>query len=203
VNGTFEPPHPNGAAHRNEQASRRRRRRRNIILGAVVVVAMAWGYAFWFSVTRNTSPELLDDADRAAVIGACDRARAQLETIETEPIGETAPTRVREENEILTAMVREFDALSPADNDPRAALDGWTNDWTDLIAAREAFAADLADDGSARAPSVPNVKENSLKPITVRMTEYAEQQDMPTCTVTALQADVVDRERDYTVTTEE
>jgi hypothetical protein len=199
VNGTFEPPHPNGAVHRNEKAARRRRLRRNVILAAVIVVAVAWGYALWFSVTRNTSPELLDDADRATIIAACDRAREQLQTIQTEPIGDTAVARIREENDFLTAMVREFDAVSPTEDDPRTALTGWTNDWTQVIAARERFAADLEPDGSARF-SVPNIKQGSLKPITVRMTDYADQQDMPTCTVSALQADVLDRERDYTLT---
>ena len=202
MNGTFEPPHPNGAVHRNEKAMRRRRLRRNLIAGVVVVIAIAWGYALWFSVTRNTSPELLDDADRAAVIGACDRARDVLEDIDTPTSGTDAVTRIREENEVLTAMVREFDAISPADEDPRAALSGWTNDWTELVAAREDFATDLEPDGTARF-SVPSVKEGSLKPITVRMTEYAEQQNLPTCTVTALQADVVDRERSYTLVEEE
>ena len=202
MNGTFEPPHPNGAVHRNEGVARRRRIRRNVIVAAVIIVAIAWGYALWFSVTRNTSPELLDDADRAAVVAACDRARDELQKIETEPIGDTAVTRIREENDILTAMVRELDDISPADDDPRTALTGWTNDWTEVIAARDRFATDLEPDGSARF-SVPNIKAGSLKPITVRMTDYAEQQDMPTCTVTALQADVVDRDRDYNLVEED
>jgi hypothetical protein len=202
VNGTFEPPHPNGAAHRNEKAARRFRLRRNAIVAVVIVVAIAWGYALWFSVTRSTSPELLDEADRTTVIAACDRAREQLQTIATEPIGDTAVARIREENDILTAMVRKFDDVAPADDDPRTALNGWTNDWTEVIAARERFAADLEPDGTARF-SVPNIKAGSLKPITVRMTEYADQQDMPTCTVDALQADVLDRVRDYTLTEEE
>jgi hypothetical protein len=200
VNGSFEPPHPNGAVHRNEQVARRRRRRRNLVVAIVVVVAIAWGYALWFSVSRS-SPELLSDKDHDAIASACDSARTKLEGIDIEPVGNTAVARIRDENEVLTQMVRDFDEVAPSKDDPRRALSGWTNDWTDVIAAREKFAADLEPDGSARF-SVPTVRPGSLKPITDRMNDYADQQNLPTCSATALQADVVDRDRDYTLVEE-
>jgi hypothetical protein len=169
-----------------------------VLLGLLVVVGLAWGYAIWYSVSQR-SPENLDDAARAAVAEACTNARNELDSLPDLASDATAAedvALVRDENEVLTRMTDEVDAVRPDGSDPRVALDGWTEDWRALIRARAQFAGDLEADGTARL-SIPTVSEGGLKPITDRMDAYATQRGLDSCRPEVLQAEVVDGPRDY------
>ena len=71
MNQQFEAPHPNGAVTKNEKP-KRRRFLRPFLYGVLVVVIILWGYAIWFSVTRQ-SPENLDKDAQSEVASACAR----------------------------------------------------------------------------------------------------------------------------------
>jgi hypothetical protein len=198
VNQVFEAPHPNGAVTVKEQP-KRRRLRRQLLLAVLVAVGLAWGYAIWYSVTQ-TSPESLDHASRTAVSNACTTARNELVALPDLTASSTAGDNValvRNENVVLTRMTDRIEAVQPKGGDARAALEGWTKDWRDLITARATFASDLEADGTARL-RIPTVSRGSVKPISERMDEYATQRGLDSCRPQNLQAEVVDGPRDYT-----
>jgi hypothetical protein len=197
MSSQLEAPHPNGAVTTNEPP-RRSLRRRRIVLAVLVLVGIAWGYAIWYSVTRD-APEDLDDAAQAAIERACAPARDALIDLPDFGAESTAAddvALVRQENAIFETMVTDIEAVEPETEDARAALAGWAEDWRELLAARTAFADDLEADGTARL-QIPAVSSGSVQPITDRMDEYAGQQGMTACQVQLLQAEVVDVPRVY------
>lgn len=198
MNGEFEPPHPNGAVH-HRGGSPAHPGRRRLFQATVIVVALAWGFAFWWMWTHRGSPERLDPAAHEQLAAVCSQARDELRALPDlgpQPTGPEYVSLVQQENAIFDDMTRQFEGVTPDEKDSRAALDAWTKDWTDLIGARRAFAADLAEDGTARL-RIPSVRPGSLEPITERMNTYARARDLPDCTAEALQVEVVDQPRDY------
>jgi hypothetical protein len=199
VDQPFEPPHPNGGPKLPEPPTRRRIWRWIATVG-IAVVLVAWGIAIFFSLTAG-SPEDLDDDALAALEAACDETLAALEAPPQLTQGASADeniSRVEFENDVFTEMVDRVDAIAPDSGDAARALDAWLDDWRALIAARAAFAIDLADDGTARL-RVPSVSSGSVRPISDRMNEYATARGLDQCTTDALQAENVDGVRAYGV----
>ncbi len=194
----FEAPHPNGAVTRNEKP-KRRRFLRPFLYGVLVVVIILWGYAIWFSVTRQ-SPENLDKDAQAAVANACATALQSVKALPDlpkKPTAEEVVTLVRQENGELTTMVDRIDAVDTDGADANKALHSWVDDWRSVIAARATFADDLAADGTARL-NIPAVKKGGLEPVTDRMDTYALGRNLDDCRPEQLQVEVVDQPRNYT-----
>ena len=106
---------------------------------------------------------------------------------------------VRQENEIFDDHDRRDRRRAADGADAATALDKWLDDWRKLDRRRAAFADDLADDGTARL-STPAVKSGGLEPITERMNGVrAAARKLDECQPDALQAEVVDGPRDYTI----
>ncbi|MGQ0824120.1 MAG: hypothetical protein ACT4OX_03635 [Actinomycetota bacterium] len=197
MTGSLEEPHPNGAPTSATTSPPPNPLRRRLLLGALVVVALAWGYAIWFSVTR-TPPENLSEDTRRAVGAACTDARQALRTLPdlaAEPTAGAAIALVRDENNVFEEMIIRFRDTAPAGGDAGEALEKWTDDWDAVVDARAAFADDLDADGEARL-TLPAV-DGGVRPITDRMDEYAEARGLDACTPNALQVEVVDSAREY------
>ena len=197
MTGSLEAPHPNGSAQTADDPPSRPWRRR-AFAAALVVVAIAWGYAIWYSVTRD-SPEALDETARTAVASGCTDAVAALRALpdlSEDPIAEDAVELVRDENAVFASMVDEFRAVAPDDSDAADALAKWADDWDAVIAARAAFANDLEADGTARL-EIPAVEQGGVRPITDRMDEYSQARGLDDCIAVSLQIEVVDGPRIY------
>ena len=200
----FEVPHPNGAAkngsHRFHRGRRIPRVRRGWIIGGAVVFVGLWIFAIIWSVTvTRHSPEHLDDAAAADVEAACVAAQNALESLPALPDpapGADRVARVRAENEILSAMTDRFDDVEPVDATPASALRQWTADWRRVIAAREQYANDLETQKRARFV-VPAAR--GIQPVTDKMEDFVLEQSgrTNTCSTAALQAEVVEGERQY------
>ena len=197
MNQPFEPPHPNGAPPTPPRRPRRRIWFWLGVTGAVLFLGF-WAFAIWFSLTAG-SPEDLDDASLAALGAACDEAFAALEDAPQFPEDGTADdnlARIEVEDAIFNEMLVAVDAIQPDSVDAARALDAWVNDWRALLEARAEFAADLADDGTARL-RVPAVSAGSVRPISDRMNEYALARGLGQCGTDTLQAENVDGVRQY------
>src|SRR5262249_22010430 len=109
---------------------------------------------------------------------------------------------VRQENEIFHAMADRIDQVRPKGTDAHKALVAWVADWRKVIEARAKFANELEADGQARL-RIPAVNAGSVQPVTDRMDTYAMNRGLDVCRPQALQAEVVDQPRDYSVAQEE
>jgi hypothetical protein len=197
----FERPHPNGAV-RAGGSTRARRLRNRILVGVLVLAGLAWAYAIWFSVTRS-SPEELDSDARAEVEDACSEARralVALPNVDADSTVDERVNRITQENETFAAMTSRFGDVRPDGEDAAVALEKWSDDWRELVATRDAYASDLADDGEASPLEKPNAGRGDLEPITVRMNEYAENQDLEVCSPESLLIEVVEGRRVYSET---
>jgi hypothetical protein len=172
------------------------RARRSVFVTLLVLVIAAWAFALVYSVTRS-EPEPLDDASRAALARACERAEGRLRALDDLGPGDTtevAAVLVDEENAIYAEMLASMREVSPTDADGAAALRGWLDDWDELVAAR-ALHADELRDGDTSGFDIPAERSGGSKPITVRMNEYAEMKGLEQCTPSMLRAEVTDRPR--------
>ena len=199
VSTDVEQPHPNGAVTVVEER-KRPTWRRWLVLGVVVAVALLWTFAIWYSVTRE-SPEDLDDDALDGLARSCETAKTRLEALPDLPEEPTAADVIAlmdQEDEAFATMVDDMGRITTSGDDAQGALDAWVQDWRDVLDARATFAADLENDGTARF-NLPTVTRGSLEPITERMEEYAAGRGLDQCTPLALQAEVVDVPRDYTL----
>jgi hypothetical protein len=202
VSTDVDQPHPNGAVTVAEER-KRPTWRRWLVLGVVVAIALLWTFAIWYSVTRE-SPEDLDDDALVGLARSCETAESRLEALPDLPEEPTAAEVIAlmdQEDEAFAAMVDDMGRITTSGDDAQGALDAWVQDWRDVLDARATFAADLEDDGTARF-NLPTVTRGSLEPITERMEEYAAGRGLDQCTPLALQAEIVDVPRDYTLVSE-
>jgi hypothetical protein len=200
----FEAPHSNGAVTNGSGTSRPKRRlpripRGLIIAGAVLFVGV-WIFAIIWSVTVTpNSPESLDDQAATDVEAACAGAMRELESLPELPDPAPGADRValiREENEILTTMTTQLDAVDPTGSTPASALTQWTADWRRVIAARAKYATDLETERRARFV-VPAAR--GIQPVTDKMDDFVREQSgrIDSCFTGALQAEVVEGIRQY------
>ena len=196
--GDFEGPHPNGALQRPRDG-RARRVRRRLLLAAAIVVAVAWAYAIWYSVTRK-NPEDLDEASAAAVEQVCERALDELRRLpDFDPGGgiQDDVALIEDENDVFEAMIDRLAAVEPDGNDRDAAAKAygrWLDDWRTLVARRAAVVPDLLEDGAA----VPDFRrDGEPEPIATRMQAYVNAQGLGACDPSTLQIENVDRPREY------
>ena len=193
---TSSPRFPNVATGKMGTPGSPRRWKRGALTTALLMAASAWGIALVYSVTRS-SPEPLDSISRKQISRSCARARASLQALPTingndEP--KTRAQRLRNETEVLAAMVDRFAMIHPPSSDGSLALERWTHDWSLLLRARDRHARGLPDDPD-RSFAIP--AEQGSKPITVRMNDYATQHGLHACTTDVLQAEITVGSRLY------
>ncbi len=200
--GPFEPPHSNGAVHQSG-ITRARRRRRRIILAAGAAIALAWIVALTYAALElGHSPERLSRNDAASVAGYCSAAQRQLQQLpKPSPVqGADRVARIRAEDAVFTVMTNGFRTVTPRASTPANALKGWITDWSNVIAARERYAHDLA----ATATTGAKVRlvlpaTGGVKPVTDRMNDFVRENhpNLDACFTDGLQLENVEGPRVY------
>jgi hypothetical protein len=171
------------------------------MLGGLLLFAAAWTVAIIYSATTGgRSPERLDDRNAKSVETACLDAQRSLSALPQIGVRAAPPdraARVADEDRILTAMVSDLRALRPPGEEPATALNGWLDDWRDLIEARERYVDDLGRIGDEARFVEPATK--GIKPIADTMNEWILEQGTRTesCNTGVLQVEVVEGPRTY------
>jgi hypothetical protein len=206
VSETLAPPNANGSSNGSSNGAaphherdHARLIRQRIALIALIVIGAVWIFAIVWSVTVTThSPERLDGASAATLSAACNDAQAQLKALpKSYPrLGADRVARIGQENAILSAMIMRFNQVHPPHSSPAKALQGWTRDWTNVVAARAKYAHDLQT--LHRAELVLPATQG-INPVTQRMDDFVRESHpyLDACFTTALQLDVVEGPRVY------
>jgi hypothetical protein len=166
-----------------------------ILIGFLAVLAAMIGALF-----LDTSEEPIGDA-RAAVEAACGNARSALRalgSVDGDVTNVDLADRIRTETELLRNMVAAFDAAETGNTAGQRALDAWAADWSALLDARDAAAAETAR-GIRRQAWLPPEAPGKAKAIDGRMDEYARREAIGACTTTALEADNLYGQRFYNI----
>ena len=175
----------------------RKRWKRAVFVAALTAFVGVWAFGFWYDAHRP-KPEPLDTTSALAVNASCRAAVASLSALPTVGTAPTVPgraTRVHGEDAVLTTLVSELAAIHPTDRDGAKALEGFTDDWRHLIAARERYAAALF--ASSKRPRLVIPVDPTGAPATIRMGEYARIHKLDDCTPDSLQGEVVEGPRTY------
>jgi hypothetical protein len=197
---TLVEPSSNGHGHADDGSddpgARRRPWRRRVALAVVLLVAAAWGFALWYSLTR-VGPEPLDVESRGALRSACtDAAEALrgLPALGDRPTASQRVARIREENAVFATLLDRARRVQPTNGEGARALDGFLTDWKALVRARVRYAHAVATAPRARL-EIP--VDPAGAPATRRMDDYAVGHDLRVCSPLALQAEIVEGARDY------
>jgi hypothetical protein len=163
----------------------------------LLAFAGVWAFGFWYD-THRPKPEPLDATSMQAANAACQSAVVSLSAIP--PVG-GAPTvadratRDRDENAVLTTLVKRLGAIRPTSREGAKALTAFTADWQHLTEARERYVDALL--ASPKRPKLFIPVDPTGAPVTIRMGEYARIHKLDDCTPDSLQGEVVEGPRTY------
>lgn len=196
----FETPHPNGAAHVPERAHRRPPTEFIFLMLGVALVAIL--IIVGWVLFGSKSPERLAPAEAAQLSGACTRAQQSLAALPNSfpRLGADRVARIRAENDVLRRMVAQLRATHIAEKTPAAAVQGWSNDWANVIQARATYADNLqAAKGTDKTVKFVVPARTGVKPITNDMDDFVRENhpNLDACFTTALQLEVVEGPRTY------
>jgi hypothetical protein len=166
-----------------------------LLLAFLLVCA---GIVLGWTLFGSRSPEHLAAEDATSAERTCASAHRELRAL-PDPAPATRDAlvaRVEAETAVLTDMVAELDARRASGDTAATAYRAWIEDWNALLDARERYARELAREDRVEL-ILPS--ERGIKPITERMDDFVREQGgrMEHCLVERLQAENVDRERDY------
>jgi hypothetical protein len=207
--GDFEPPSGNGAAHRSDAADQPDAERKHapweFLILSLFVAIVCIGIILGWTLVGSHSPERLDQTVATPLANACDNAQAALKALPNPnpTTGADRVARIRAENQILGTMVRRFAEVDAGSATKTQALRGWSEDWSQTVAARDQYASKLEatkDDPAKKVQFIlPTSKSGSLKPVTSNMDDYVRESHpyLDACFTDALQLDVVEGPREY------
>lgn len=198
----LEPPHPNGAM--KHASARRAHAPWEFIILMLLVALVGVGIILAWTLVGSHSPERLDAKSAAEVNDACATAQATLRALPNpSPVsGADRVTRIRNEDEVLRAMVVRMRDVHPRDATPARAFEGWTTDWSRVIDARERYASDLdrtKATGGKTQFVLPASTSGSVKPVTSTMDDFVRENHphLDACFTDALALSTVEGTRDY------
>lgn len=197
MDGNRSAPERGAGTDVDTRAARRRPPTEFVVLVALVAL-LSVGIVLAWTFVGSKSPERLDRASAAALSGACDAARAELELLPNpSPVsGPDRVARIRAENRVLRAMVTRFDAVQPEAGTPGEAVRAWGADWRSVVDARERYASSLETEGRAQfvLPA-----DDGIKPVTKDMDDFVRQNHphLDACLTERLALDTVEGQRDY------
>jgi hypothetical protein len=197
---TFEPPHPNGAAH--VPPTRHGRAPWEFAILGLLVLLVGVGIILGWTLVGSHSPERLDTSAAAAVTAACNDAQTQLKALPN-PYPRTGPDRIarlRAENRVLQNMIATFATVHPTKSTPATALEKWSADWGRMIDARARYADDLQSiAGTNKKVRFIYPATNAITPVTQQMDDFVRENHphLDACFTAALQLEVYEGKRDY------
>jgi hypothetical protein len=160
-----------------------------LVRAAVVGMVTLWGFVLFLAVVRGRaeSPDRLDD--RAFAVEAQAACSARLDLIAELPSASEAVDAADRSRTLVLAnghladMLDDLDELVPlvpAGDDREIVLE-WLADWRTYLGDREAFAAALLQDESARLL----VTAKGGEQVTEYLDQFAGDNDMPACSTPA------------------
>ena len=206
----FSPSHANGSNGSNGHGGSGRPARHapwEFRVLMALVALMAVGIVLAWTFIGSKSPERLDAAATAQLSAACADAQTQLEALPNRAPREGADrvTRIRAEDAIMRTMISRFGDVHPREKTPAAAVRGWTDDWTKVVDARDAYAARLdATRGTDEKVQFVLPADQGIKPVTKKMDDFVRENhpNLMNCFTRRLELETVEGTREYRDVTE-